>query len=457
MRPFDVVVARSCAERAIGKNGGIPWHLKEDMKWFRALTVDSVIIMGRRTWESLPVKPLPSRIHCILTREKDLEWPANVFAFESLEKALEYAKKEHSSHRCFVIGGEGVYREALASYWCQTVYETVVNVSVDGGDAFFPEVGSAYHLTETVEMDGCKRLIWRRKRPVVWHIDRSCYERDWLEECFSRVPSLRVDDAGMPIPFAILILNELRVHRSWIENYHRSQTPFTLVHLSDEYLDDDYSFYESPYCQGVYRHYIHPAFIHRPNIKHFGLGYRRDLGTREWISLDQRLYTWSFAGYICKSDRTQILELFKPMEPFYIYGTGGFERNIMEPSLYFDRMKHSKFVLCPVGNCSLDTFRLYEALEAGAIPVVLSSNVNQPFVRFIGHYWELLFGGVVPFVCSATWEENAQKMAHYLKHPDLLESLVCQCRSFWEAYKTRTKIMLEKDLWEKHLDPNDYY
>jgi dihydrofolate reductase len=476
MKFFDIVVARSAGERAIGKNGRIPWDLKTDLKWFRELTNHQVIIMGKHTWDSLPVKPLPNRIHCILTRATE-EWPPNVFAFASLEKALVYSKEHHADRQCFVIGGEGVYREALLSPWCQKVYETVLHLSVEGATAFFPVMDTnRYHLMEETvpkmelawdkEPDDERpaaltyhRCIWQRKLPIVWCIDKSCYEREWLEECLSALKprSICMDASETPVPNAILIANNLRSHRGLLENYHREGIPFSLIHLSDEYLDDEYHIYHSSYCIRVFRNYLHPLYLSHPKIKHFGIGYRRDLGLRECIPSAERMYAWSFAGYVRKSDRTQILDLFKPLGAHFIYETKGFECGIMEPAAYFQVMKNSKFVLCPVGNCSLDTFRLYEALEACAIPVVLCRNINQPFVRFLKNYWELLFGGEVPFVSTGSWEENVDVVRRYLTYPALYEVVLAQCRQFWENYKTQLKSLLYTQIINDGHQDNPHY
>jgi len=95
----------------IGNKGGIPWRLPEDMRRFKALTLGKPNIMGRKTWESLPKKPLPGRANIIVTRDRNYSAQgATVVA--SIEEALGRAKAENPEE-VMVIGGAEIYRAAL--------------------------------------------------------------------------------------------------------------------------------------------------------------------------------------------------------------------------------------------------------------------------------------------------------------------------------------------------------
>jgi dihydrofolate reductase len=129
---ISIVVARA-RNGAIGREGGLPWHLPSDMRQFRELTTGGVVIMGRRTFESLPsrYRPLPDRHNLVLSTNAELELPgAEVCA--DLPSALEACERE-----CFVIGGAVVYRETLAL--AGRVHATEIEQELDG-DAFFPEL-----------------------------------------------------------------------------------------------------------------------------------------------------------------------------------------------------------------------------------------------------------------------------------------------------------------------------
>jgi dihydrofolate reductase len=89
----------------IGKDGAIPWHISDDLKRFKALTLGKTVVMGRKTWDSLPKKPLPGRRNIVVTRDAD--WRAEGAENMSLDTAL-------AQPDIFVIGGAEIYREALA-------------------------------------------------------------------------------------------------------------------------------------------------------------------------------------------------------------------------------------------------------------------------------------------------------------------------------------------------------
>ena len=126
-----LVVAHS-ANRVIGRDGGLPWHLPSDMKHFRELTAGGTVLMGRKTYESIPerFRPLPGRRNLVLTRNGYQAEGAE--AFGELAEALEACGGD-----CFVIGGGETYRQALPL--ADRVHATVVEGDVEG-DAFFPEL-----------------------------------------------------------------------------------------------------------------------------------------------------------------------------------------------------------------------------------------------------------------------------------------------------------------------------
>jgi dihydrofolate reductase len=102
-----VLVVAIAQNGVIGENGAIPWHISDDMKRFKAVTLGHTVVMGRKTWDSLPKKPLPGRINVVVTRQKD--WQAEgAVAASSLGQAT-----AGTSGTVMVIGGEEIYQRAL--------------------------------------------------------------------------------------------------------------------------------------------------------------------------------------------------------------------------------------------------------------------------------------------------------------------------------------------------------
>jgi dihydrofolate reductase len=125
------IVVAYARNRVIGRDGDLPWHLPSDLRRFKELTNGHAVVMGRRTFESLPpaVRPLPGRRNLVLSTHADYE-PEGAEVFGQLNRALDATDRE-----CFVIGGEQTYRHALSL--ATRVLATEVEADVEG-DTYFP-------------------------------------------------------------------------------------------------------------------------------------------------------------------------------------------------------------------------------------------------------------------------------------------------------------------------------
>ncbi len=174
-----IAIAAMSLNRVIGNGGQIPWHLPEDFKWFKQLTTGGIVLMGRKTFNSLP-KPLPNRTNVVFTRApmtlaRDPEFAARcgvkpvvghwnarlrrgpaqlgfekiaqreVWLVRSVERFLAALKKHKPQREVFVIGGAQIYERMLPL--CTDLYLTVVPRIVEG-DAFFPEFEHQFDFTD---------------------------------------------------------------------------------------------------------------------------------------------------------------------------------------------------------------------------------------------------------------------------------------------------------------------
>ena len=134
-----IAIAAMDESRVIGFEGTIPWHIPEDMRYFRDLTMGHAVLMGRKTYESLPARqrPLSGRTNLVVSRNPGSlsRIPPEVRVFSSIEDVVEWFRGG-TGELLWVIGGEQIYRHALAV--CDEIFLTVVQGSHEG-DAFFPE------------------------------------------------------------------------------------------------------------------------------------------------------------------------------------------------------------------------------------------------------------------------------------------------------------------------------
>ncbi|CAH0552106.1 unnamed protein product [Brassicogethes aeneus] len=169
------LIAAACENMGIGKNNNLPWRLKTEMAYFTKLTSTTedaskknIVIMGRRTWDSIPpkFKPLNNRINLVLSRsDLNLEGYTNTYSFKSLDdaiKELEENKFKGNYEHVWVVGGSFIYKESMESKNFYRLFLTRILKTFDC-DTFFPPLGDNLELIslpdipqETQEENGIK-------------------------------------------------------------------------------------------------------------------------------------------------------------------------------------------------------------------------------------------------------------------------------------------------------------
>lgn len=144
LRPGLAMVVAAARDGAIGRRGGMIWHLPGDLRFFKRLTMGGVVVMGRRTWQSLPKGALPGRRNVVVSRDKSFVAPG-ADVFDSLEEALDSLA---SSPRVFIIGGGTLYEACLPL--ARTIYLTRIDAECEDADTFFPHLDvEEWHLQES--------------------------------------------------------------------------------------------------------------------------------------------------------------------------------------------------------------------------------------------------------------------------------------------------------------------
>jgi len=120
---------------AIGKGNQLPWHLPEDLKFFKRTTLGKPVLMGRKSYKSLG-KPLPGRLNIVISKQ-DLQLPEGVLLYNDLQTAIERLQQEPTDEG-FIIGGGQIFTQAMSL--ADKMYLTRVHTTIAGADAFFPEI-----------------------------------------------------------------------------------------------------------------------------------------------------------------------------------------------------------------------------------------------------------------------------------------------------------------------------
>lgn len=144
---MEIILVAAVAENyALGKDNAMIWHLPDDFKHFKSLTTGNFILMGRKTFETFP-KPLPNRVHLIVTRNTNYQAPENCFVFATIKEAIQFAEKQNQE-KLFVIGGGEIYKQTISEATELSITEVHATFEAD---AFFPEIDkNIWKATESI-------------------------------------------------------------------------------------------------------------------------------------------------------------------------------------------------------------------------------------------------------------------------------------------------------------------
>ena len=158
MKEINVIVAMT-KSRVIGKAGKLPWHLSADLKLFKAHTTGNIVIMGRKTFDSIG-RPLPNRRNIVVSKSiKDSEKVSGVDYFPDLDHAI--AAAQEGSGRIFIIGGASIYHQMIEK--ADRLYISLVDGEFEG-DTYFPEVkDDVWKVVATEPHTGFTLKVYERK------------------------------------------------------------------------------------------------------------------------------------------------------------------------------------------------------------------------------------------------------------------------------------------------------
>ena len=177
MNQKPIYMILSCDDNnGIGHKNALPWCIPDDLMYFKKMTTrvkdsskQNMIIMGKRTWESLPYQPLPKRVNMILSRTKSVINP-DVYIISnqpirhsiSLESAIIHANSDSTIENIFIIGGASVYNEALSKKKCYKIFLTKVEGSHDVDTYIDPISESDYHISDIKVCDGHSFITYNK-------------------------------------------------------------------------------------------------------------------------------------------------------------------------------------------------------------------------------------------------------------------------------------------------------
>lgn len=262
-------------------------------------------------------------------------------------------------------------------------------------------------------------------------------EREWVTELFEPVTEEHRKDGERRIVLDNCILIDSYLHCRPKDYYAKFRGKNAwLIHLSDESFEGGYEAYD--HFRGVFRNYWSSIFNPR-RVMQFPLGFTAGFTRQAPASLSQgRRYLWSFMGQAAKASRPEMLRALAPLDPKFLHITdGGHTLPMLGSGQYEEVLRQSIFVPSPMGNVNLECFRTYEALEAGAIPVLER--------RFTLDYYRRLLGPH-PLPVFGNWNAAAQFMKRLRDDPAALDELRKRCMDWWSRYKETLGVRIREFL-----------
>lgn len=287
----------------------------------------------------------------------------------------------------------------------------------------------------------------KNKTHVIWQVPTEiAYETDWLKEVFSGLDYEEIEDTKFEIykdnAIIVVSIDKDPEKNRYFSKLSEKNFKYGVVVLSDEFYSASTDFYGK--AEFVLRNYWHKKFLDQKNVHFFPLGYKKgfwaDAENQKPKEAPLRKYIWSFAGQIQKSSRVLMINSMKKVPDFHIHETVKWEDpNALSVKDYRNILLESVFVPCPRGWWNLDSFRLYEALECGCIPIVEKTPLDY-FQRMFGSY---------PFLSVNSWEEAPGLINSYLSDPIRLEELRIECFAWWSNYKKGIQSSVAEVIEEK--------
>ena len=263
---------------------------------------------------------------------------------------------------------------------------------------------------------------------IIWHAkQQGDWSADWIEYLFSKVPHRTITDYSQTkiIHRSLIVYNATVDITDYVQRAVREGVSFGLIHISDEWDRDDTDVYK--HAKVVLRNYYKDL---GPDVINFPLGmmtgWPYDL---EIKNTEDRKYIWSFSGHVDKTTRPEMVKWMSTVPRGKSYfkkcgeDWGPFQGHALNPTQLADMYNNSIFVPCPQGNHSIDSFRVTEALQAGAIPIV----ERNP-------YWNNLFGNDCPFVQINEWADAPQLIQNLLDDFSAIDGLRTYVNKWWLDY-----------------------
>jgi GR25 family glycosyltransferase involved in LPS biosynthesis len=299
------------------------------------------------------------------------------------------------------------------------------------------------------------------RQKVIYYVpgvDISCMlEFQWLEELIGTPLTFQPWSAAAasdPNPFFFYYVPRsshdsgprmIAEFNKLITQWMLERKAITLIHMSDEFGQDDISFYNLDAIKKVFRNYWRPDLgSYGTKVSVLPLGYAKDRQgvTGATSSFVDRPHLWSFAGSLDRPKRCEALLSLRKAGPYVEKAAAKWGDPNLSAEDYKALLQKTKFVPCFPGSKAAESFRMYEALEHGAIPIYVPSDTG---IQGCKDEWKEVLGQH-PFLGFPSWEKAAELLPLFLKQTDAMEQHRQACVTWWREKKAALKASFQDSL-----------
>jgi GR25 family glycosyltransferase involved in LPS biosynthesis len=308
--------------------------------------------------------------------------------------------------------------------------------------ALHPVVKPAVAAPEPVKPEGRRFVALDKQKLDITHL----YESKWLQHIFGDPKMFIIDPVNLTTPpptdrpVVIIQKPHIEALTAMMEKWDSYGAKFSILHLSDEHLDDDISAYSLQGCERVLRFYLRPGMPEKVTTIPLGYHWTLNEGSKNMLNLTPRLpfrsLTWSFFGTDWQGRRAQLEPLFTVAKHDAQFFKNWNDSAALKAADYITTMLDSIFVPCPDGM-NPETFRFYEALECGCVPILVRTEANAAWVDWVTEH--------VPVLPSSSWADAVQLVNHLMAQKPMLEAYRTKVLEGWIGW--RAKLRAEATAW----------
>jgi GR25 family glycosyltransferase involved in LPS biosynthesis len=284
---------------------------------------------------------------------------------------------------------------------------------------------------------GNHKMTAKECMEMTWLSDLLTSEREFGKGCkiiTNDIKHLEVDHEPLnSAPIFIIQRPHIEKYMEVFTHYNNIQMPFYVLHLSDEYCNDDISWYNMPACKGIVRNYMREG-LDEKKVLVIPLGYvkraTRSLTNQltQTPSLPFRELIWSFRGTGWQKREEKLKDLQGIGPNSCVFYNDWKDPGQAKREEYVGEVLNSKFIVCP-GGMNPETFRLYEALELGAIPIYVRQEGDDIYFKYLSN--------MIPILNMGSWDYASKVIGHMINTPDLMEKYRESILNGWVISKKR--------------------